>query len=246
MLINISMFVHLPSEITLEVWWLHLGTQWPPTSPIASSHPSSLHFCLYIFPLLGPWWLLHCLYTCHGKAFASSCAHAALWAWKTYPFLSTCPWRLASSTSPIAPDWLSLPASLTADIHHPVFQLMLLSLLHMCWSYQLDTQVRPTSHGLCLPSLSPSTHRASLSFTQPIKIDAVPEVSHQSSFNHVLSLPFLCFSFPSSFLFLSPDANPILPPPWSHKDFSHSFLYSLLHQHRSHLHVVVNVLLFLP
>lgn len=77
------MFVHLPSEITLEVCWLHSGTHWPPTSPIASSYPSSFRFCLYVFPLLQPWWLPHYLCTCHGKTFASSCAQTDLWAWKT-------------------------------------------------------------------------------------------------------------------------------------------------------------------
>lgn len=112
MLIKISMFVHLPSEITLEVWWLHLGTHWPPTSPIASSHPSSLYFCLYIFPLLGAWWLPHCLCTCHGKAFDSSCAHITLWTWKTLPLslylsLKTC--LLHKSPSP----WLAIPSCFT-------------------------------------------------------------------------------------------------------------------------------------
>lgn len=152
MLIKIKILVHLPSEITRGMM-IAFG------SPLASRKPMQLHPTCLAFALIYAcfcWWdhdgpLTVCAPVMEQQlpmALLIPCSEPG----GPYPFLSTCPLRVVSSMSPLASSQLSLPALLTVNARCPRFQLMLLSAFHVCWSYQLGSQVPRASLDLCLPS----------------------------------------------------------------------------------------------
>lgn len=189
--------------------------------------------------------MVACLCTCCGKAFAPSFAHTALWAWKALPS----PFSLSvleDLPHPQVPSpWLALsphfPSSLCPSPRVPAQASLIASCVFVLLA-QLTSE--PCLTWLYLPSLSPPTHRRSSSFTLARW--------NRCWFYSVLSQVFWpgtlsgLFLFFIPFLLLFPDANQILPPPRSCKDFSHSFLDFLLHQHTAHLPVVISELIFLP
>lgn len=179
-----------------------MTASWGPTGlpPALRSHPhpSTLLSHPYVFLLLGPWWLPVSAPVVEKHLplalliLPSELGRPSL-PLSLYLSLKTCPIHKS-----LVPGWLSLPTSLPVCAHHPGFQLKLLSLLHVCLSYQLSSQVRLASHDcICQVLVHPPTGDPHPSLLH-VETDAGSIVSYHRSFDQVLSLAFFCFSFLSS------------------------------------------------